>query len=209
MKSLTPQVHDGFEKRNRAMIRRMIADSDLKKAANDWLTASAKHEYSYHFSWLGRPIIQYPQDLVAMQEIIWAVKPDLIIETGVARGGSLIFYASLLELIGDGQVVGVDIDIRAPNRAAIKSHPMFKRITMVEGSSTDEVTARKIYGLAKDKARILLVLDSNHAHDHVLKEMQLYSPLVTRGSYMVVFDTVIEDMPAGSFPSRPWDKGNN
>lgn len=191
------------------MIRRMTADSCLKELARDWFVASSRYEYSYHFSWLGRPMIQYPQDIIALQEIIWRVKPDLIVETGIARGGSLVFYASMLELLGHGQVLGIDIDIREHNRRAIESHPCFKRIALIEGSSVEEPTVKKVCDVAKDKERVLVVLDSNHAHEHVLREMQLYSPLVPCGSYMVVFDTVIEEMPAGSFPGRSWDKGNN
>lgn len=175
-----------------------------------WLVESAKVKYSYNFAWMGRPIIQYPQDMIAMQEIIWKVQPDLIIETGIAHGGSLIFYASMLELIGEsGQVLGIDIDIRQHNRLEIEKHPMFKRITMIEGSSIDEDIAKQVYQFAKNKQRVLVVLDSNHTHEHVLKELQLYSSLVTKGSYLVVFDTVVEDMPADFFPDRPWRKGNN
>jgi cephalosporin hydroxylase len=175
-----------------------------------WLVESAKVKYSYNFAWMGRPIIQYPQDMIAMQEIIWKVQPDLIIETGIAHGGSLIFYASMLELIGEsGQVLGIDIDIRQHNRLEIEKHPMFKRITMIEGSSIDEDIAKQVYQFAKNKQRVLVVLDSNHTHEHVLKELQLYSSLVTKGSYLVVFDTAVEDMPADFFPDRPWGRGNN
>lgn len=145
-----------------------------------------------------------------MQEIIWRTKPDIIIETGIAHGGSLVFYASMLELLGgDGQVVGIDVEIRPPNRAAIESHPMFKRITMIEGSSIDEAVVEQVRQLARRKRNVLICLDSNHTHAHVLQELRLYAPLVTKGSYLVVFDTVIEDMPAGYFFDRPWDKGNN
>lgn len=191
------------------------AGSDLKKAADIFMQASAQPKYSYNFTWLGRPTIQYPQDIIAMQEIIWQVKPDLIIETGIAHGGSLIFHASMLELNAicggpeDAQVLGIDIEIRPHNRKAIEAHPMFRRITMIEGSSTDKGTAEQVYDFAKSKKNILVCLDSMHTHDHVLKELELYSPLVTKGSYIVVFDTIIEDMPPGSFPDRPWDKGNN
>lgn len=191
------------------------AGSDLQKAADTFMQASAQPKYSYNFTWLSRPIIQYPQDIIAIQEIIWQVKPDLIIETGIAHGGSLIFYASMLELNAicggpeDAQVLGIDIEIRPHNRKAIEAHPMFRRISMIEGSSTDKETAEQVYDFAKSKKNILVCLDSMHTHDHVLKELQLYSPLVTKDSYLVVFDTIIEDMPAGSFPDRPWDKGNN
>jgi len=199
-----------FKKRNHKYIEMMASDLSLHKVTKDWFMASSKCEYSYHFSWLGRPIIQFPQDMIAMQELIWQVKPDLIIETGIAHGGSLIFYASMLELIGeDGQILGLDIDIREHNRLEIEKHKMFKRITMIQGSSIDEDIAKQVYEFAKDKQRILVVLDSNHTHDHVLKELELYSPLVTKESYLVVFDTVVEDMPEDFFPDRPWGKGNN
>ncbi len=185
-------------------------DTDLQGMSKMWMRAGAPYKYSYNFSWLGRPIIQYPQDMIAMQEIIWNVKPDLIIETGIAHGGSLIFYASMLELLGNnGHVLGIDIDIRMHNRMEIEKHPMFKRITMFEGSAIAPEMAERVREFAKPYQNILLVLDSNHTHDHVLAELELYSPLVSKGSYCVVFDTVIEDMPAGSFPDRPWDKGNN
>lgn len=182
----------------------------LKTHAQAFMSASITPKYSYNFFWLGRPIIQYPQDIIAMQEIIWRVKPDLIVETGIAHGGSLIFHASMLELLGGSRaVVGVDVDIRAHNRVEIEKHLMFKRITMIEGSSVDEKIAEQVCDFAKDKKQILVVLDSMHTHDHVLKELELYSPLVTKESYLVVFDTVIEDMPADFFPDRPWGKGNN
>lgn len=185
-------------------------DKEIKKTVTSFINNTAKYKYTYNFTWLGRPIIQLPQDIIAMQEIIWQVKPDLIIETGIAHGGSLIFHASMLELISDdGQVLGIDIDIREHNRVEIEKHPMFKRITMIQGSSIDDSIAQQVYDFAKDKNRVLIVLDSNHTHDHVLKELQLYSSLVTNGSYLVVFDTVIEDMPEGFFPDRPWGKGNN
>jgi cephalosporin hydroxylase len=159
---------------------------------------------------MGRPIIQFPQDIIAMQEIIWRVKPDLIIETGIAHGGSLIFYSSMLELIGgNGQVLGVDIDIREQNRKEIEQHPMFKRIAMIQGSSTDENTIKQVYEFAKGRKRVLVGLDSNHTHEHVSNELQLYSPLVAKESYLVVFDTVVEDMPENFFRDRPWGKGNN
>jgi cephalosporin hydroxylase len=147
---------------------------------------------------------------MAMQETIWKVKPDLIIETGIAHGGSLIFYASMLELLGgNGCVLGIDIDIREHNRCEIERHPMFKRIKMIQGSSTEESIVKRVYDFAKGVGPILVALDSNHTHEHVLKELNVYSPLVSKGSYLVVFDTVIEDMPEDCFPDRPWGKGNN
>jgi cephalosporin hydroxylase len=193
-----------------AQIARMAADPELAALAHDMFLKSAKYKYSYNFSWLGRPIIQYPQDIIAAQEIIWQVKPAVIIETGIAHGGSLIFYASMLELLGgDGQVLGIDIDIRAHNRAEIERHPLSKRITMLQGSSIDEQIAQQVHDFARDKRPVLVVLDSNHTHDHVSKELEFYAPLVTKGSYLIVFDTVVEDMPDSAFPDRPWGRGNN
>lgn len=201
---------EDFQERNKEMSARMSRDRDLKDLTQEWFSRSSKYEYSYHFSWLGRPIIQFPQDIIASQEIIWSVKPDLIIETGIAHGGSLIFNASMLELIGgDGHVLGIDIDIREHNRLEIEKHPMFKRITMIEGSSIDEAVVKQVHEFAKGKERILVFLDSNHTHEHVFKEMELYSPLVKKGSYLVVFDTVVEDMPDDFIADRPWGKGDN
>ena len=201
-----------FEKVNKKNISKMSKDKNFKNLTKSWFKSSEKFQYSYHFSWMGRPIIQYPQDIIALQEIIWKIKPDLIIETGIARGGSLIFSASMLHLIGNGNVIGIDIDIRKHNRIEIEKHPMFKRIKMIEGSSIDEKIAKQVYRLAKNKKRILVILDSNHSHSHVLKELELYSPLVRKNSYLVVFDTVIEDIstPATlSHKNRPWGKGDN
>ena len=187
----------------------------LRRAADAFLRESIQPKYSYNFSWLGRPIIQYPQDMMAMQELVWAVQPDLIVETGIAHGGSLIMYASLLELNAacggppDARVVGVDIDIRAHNRAAIEAHPMHRRISMIEGSSVDPAVVAQVGDAAAGRQRVLVCLDSNHTHDHVLAELQAYAPMASVGSYCVVFDTVIEGLPAGMFPDRPWDPGNN
>jgi cephalosporin hydroxylase len=188
----------------------MAADEDLRTKTLDWLVHTAKYEYSYHFTWLGLPIIQYPPDILAVQEIIWAVKPDLVVETGIARGGSLILSASILELVGGpGFVLGIDIDIREPNRTAIECHPLAKRIRMIEGSSTSAEVVEEVRDLAAGCDQVIVLLDSSHTHEHVLQELDLYSPLVKRGGYIIVFDTAIEQMPAGSFPDRPWDKGNN
>jgi len=197
-----------IEKKDR--IKKLSQDKNLRDLTLNWMIATAKYKYSLNFNWLGLPIIQRPQDMIAMQEIIWQVKPDLIIETGIAHGGSLIFYASMLELLGgEGQVLGIDIDIREHNRVEIEKHPMFKRITMMQGPSTDEDIVRQVYDFAKNKKQVLVALDSSHTHNHVLKELQLYSPLVTKGSYLVVFDTIIQDMPEDFFSDRPWGKGNN
>jgi len=197
-----------FEKRNKVFMNKM-KDGNLKRISKQWFLQSVKYEYSYHFRWLGVPIIQYPQDIIAYQEVIWNVKPDLIIETGIARGGSLIFSASILEMIGKGKVVGIDIDIRKHNRRAIEKHPLNNRIIMIEGSSIDEKTVRIVRRLARGKKKILLMLDSNHTHDHVLNELRLYSSLVSKNSYIIVFDSVIEDLPDSLNENRPWGKGNN
>ena len=201
------------------------SNGHLKQTALDFTTSSIEAKYSYNFMWLGRPIIQYPQDVVMMQELVWTLKPDLIIEMGIAHGGSLILSASLLalleqcEAISDGvaldvhspkrRVVAVDIDIRAHNRKAIEVHPMANRITMIEGSSTAPETIAAVKAQLGDAKRVLVCLDSNHTHAHVLAELEAYAPLVTPGSYCVVFDTVVEDLPEGSCSDRPWDKGDN
>ncbi len=196
-------------------IRELGKDKDLQALSRIWCRESGRHKYTYNFRWLGRPIIQYPQDIVAMQELIFRIQPDLIIETGIAHGGSLIFYASMLELNAacggpqDAEVLGVDIDIRAHNREAIESHPMFKRIAMIQGSSTAPEIAGQVKAKAAGKQSVLVCLDSNHTHDHVLAELQAYAPLTTVGSYCVTFDTLIEDLPAEIFPDRPWGSGNN
>lgn len=207
--------HDSFKAECHQEIEQMGNDAELKALSIEWLNTAAKHKYSYHFEWLGRPIIQHPQDMVGTQQLLWAVQPDLIIETGIARGGSLIFYASLLELMAqcggpqNAKVLGIDIDIRAHNRDAILQHPMAKRIHMIQGSSIAADTVAEVRAFAKDYRRILVCLDSNHTHDHVLEELRQYAPLVSPGSYCIVFDTVIEDMPADIGPARPWGKGNN
>ena len=197
-----------FAAQNEADVQAQGENPRQRALATDFFNESARHKYSYHFSWMGRPIIQLPQDMVAMQEIIWQFKPDLIIECGIAHGGSIIYYASILELLGHGEVLGIDVDIRPHNREAIESHPMFKRISMIEGSSIDPAIAARVAALAAGK-KVIVVLDSNHTHDHVLEELRLYAPLVTVGSYCVVMDTVVEDMPADAFPDRPWGPGDN
>ena len=190
-------------------------DPALKQATREWFERANAHKYSYHFEWLGRPIIQFPQDILAMQELIWQVQPDLIIETGIAHGGSLIFLASMLELNAacggpnDAEVVGLDIDIRAHNRRAIEDHPMFKRITMIQGSSLAPEVVAQVHSKAVRKKRVLVSLDSNHTHEHVLEELKAYAPLTSVGSYCIVFDTVIEDMSPEMFPDRPWGPGNS
>ena len=202
--------NDIFKKECEERVNSYPKNEGLMDASASFREQTMDAKYSYNFTWMGRSIIQYPQDIMAMQELIWQVKPDLIIETGIAHGGSLIFYASILELLGgDGLVVGIDLDIRAHNRVEIEKHAMFKRITMFEGSSTGNRILEGVKGLAKDKKSVMVVIDSNHTHEHVLEELRLYSPFVTVGSYCVVFDTIIEDMPEDSFPDRPWGKDNN
>jgi cephalosporin hydroxylase len=199
-----------FAARNARLTEAMATDPDLRRLTRAWFDRVSTYEYSYHFTWLGLPIIQFPQDILAVQEIAWRVRPDVIIETGIARGGSLILSASLLELLGgDGRVIGIDIDIRAPNRRAIESHPLARRITMIEGSSTDAAVVEHVRRLVSGASRVLVLLDSNHTHEHVLQELRLYSPLVTPGSYVIVFDTIIESMPVDAFPERPWGRGDN
>lgn len=206
-------------------IERLGASEKIKKLGEEFVIDTAPFKYSYNFSWQGRPIIQYPQDMIAMQELFWKVKPDLIIETGIAHGGSLIFSASMLaqldmcEAIDSGEmldprkskrkVLGIDIDIRAHNREAIEKHPMASRIEMIQGSSIDPDIVAKVKAIAAGYSRILVCLDSNHTHDHVLAELEAYASLTSLDSYCVVFDTIIENMPENSFPNRPWGIGNN
>jgi len=198
-----------FELEREKNIKKLSQNKKLKKLALEFFINSWKYKYSYSFNWLGRPIIQIPQDIVALQEIIWEVKPDLIIETGIAHGGGLIFYASMLELIGKGEVLGIDIDIRKHNRKEIEKHKMFKRIKMIEGSSVDKKVIKKVANIVKKHKKVMVCLDSLHTHEHVLKELNLYSKFVSPGTYLVVFDTIIEYLPKGFFGNKPWDKGNS
>lgn len=206
-------------------IKLMAKDEALSDEVNKLFINLCKYKYSYHFDWMGRPIIQFPQDMVAMQELIWEIKPDLIIETGIAHGGSLIFSASMLAQLdlcdaiqanitldptkSKRKVLGIDIDIRAHNREAIESHPMSSRIQMIQGSSIDPNIVSQVHKIAKNYDRVMVCLDSNHTHDHVLEELRGYAALTSIGSYCIVFDTVVENMPTEMFPDRPWGKGNN
>lgn len=205
-----------FENEKLIRISNYKKESPLFKLATQFNIETCNSQYTYNFSWLGLPIIQFPQDIVVMQEILYRIKPDLIIETGVARGGSLIFYSSILELIGKGTVVGVDIEIRKHNREAIESHPMSKRIKLIEGSSIDPKIIVQVEKEAKDKKIIMVCLDSKHTHDHVLEELKLYSKFVTKDSYLIVFDTTVEtfdkdivDELAKNYRFQPWGKGSN
>lgn len=214
-----------FKNECAAEITKQGQSKQLSQLTRSWFNEANSNKYSYHFEWLGRPIIQYPQDIVAMQELVWEVKPDLIIETGIAHGGSLILNASLLamldykDVIENNQildpskpkrkVLGIDIDIRQHNRVAIESHFLSNRIDMIQGSSIDSSVVKQVYEYAKDFKRILVSLDSNHTHEHVLEELKVYAPLVSVDSYCMVFDTVIEDIPDGYFTDRPWGPENN
>ena len=214
-----------FEKEVQARIGAQAADDTLKQTAQNFLDRSIEMHYSYNFFWMGRPIIQYPQDMVALQELIWKVRPDLVIETGIAHGGSLILSASLLALLDycdaveqgvvldptkpKRRVLGIDIDIRPKNYKAIGQHPMYGRIDMIEGSSIDSAIVEQVRQRASGFQRVMVFLDSNHTHEHVLAELKAYSPLVTPGSYCVVFDTVVEKLPGDFFQDRPWSRGNN
>ena len=199
-----------FNSERKENVKRLVSDQPLKSHALNFFINASMYKYSYNFDWLGLPIIQFPQDIVAIQEIIWKVKPDFIIETGVARGGSLALSASILHLInGNGKVIGVDIDIRAHNRAAIESHPLSNRIHLIEGSSTEQSTMNKINKLIGNAEKIIVMLDSNHTYDHVIQELNLYSNYVKQGSYLIVLDTIVEDMPEDFYPDRPWGKSNN
>jgi cephalosporin hydroxylase len=214
---MTKQIDDHLE--FKADCAREIADQggdrELADLSREWTSKAAQFKYSYHFEWLGRPIIQHPQDMVGVQQLLWKVRPDLIIETGIARGGSLVFYASILELISlcggncDAKILGIDIDIRAHNKTAILDHPMASRISMLEGSSTDPSIISLVREAAQRHETVLLCLDSNHTHDHVVQELEAYAPMVSANSYCIVFDTIVEDVPSTSLSDRPWGKGNN
>ncbi|HQX27211.1 MAG TPA: cephalosporin hydroxylase family protein [Alphaproteobacteria bacterium] len=200
-------------------------DAAWNGVSGRWLDRAFRQKYMYNFAWLGRPIIQLPADMVAFQEIVWNTKPDLIIETGVAHGGSLILSASMLALLDycdaaergavldpkkpNRKVLGIDIDIRPHNRAAIEAHPLATRIEMIQGSSVAPETIGKVANIARNYPRVMVCLDSNHVHDHVLAELELYAPLVTKGCYCIVFDTIVEDLSDDVFPDRPWSHGNN
>ncbi len=204
-----------FDDEVRQRIEANAKDRALCEAASKFMHASTQPKYSYNFAWMGRPLIQYPQDIVAMHEILWRTQPDLVIETGIAHGGSLIFSASMLELNAicggpaNARVLGIDIDIRAHNRAAIEAHPMARRIHMMQGSSIAAETIAAVRQFAAGSRNILVCLDSNHTHDHVLAELEAYAPLTSVGNYCVVFDTVVEDLAGQKWADRPWGPGNN
>jgi cephalosporin hydroxylase len=202
---------DRFYREKEEIIKAMGANDNLKRSTESFMRESLLAKYSYNFAWLGRPIIQYPQDLIALQEIIWETKPRLIVETGVAHGGTAIFFASMLELLGgDGLVLSIDIEIRERNRPLIENHPLAKRVILAERNSLDPEVVAEAYALAKSRGPVMVVLDSNHSHRHVLSELRLYSKLVTPGCYLVVFDGVVENFPEiFADGSRPWGPGDN
>lgn len=220
---MTP--NEKFQSEVKQNIADLGKDTDLRELSRTWIQQSARHKWSYNFSWLGRPAIQFPNDAWAIQELVWSIKPDLIIETGIAHGGSLMFHASMLSILdmcdavtsgelfdpreSKRMVLGVDIEIRPHNRVEIERHPLSSRIRMLEGSSIDPAVVRQVENIAQGFNRVMVCLDSNHTHEHVLAELNAYGPLVTPGSFCIVLDTIIEDMPDDMFPERPWGRGNN
>jgi len=225
MNTITENLASDFEAERAKTISTYPDQTLWKQLTHDWMIQAFKNRYMYNFESMGRPMIQTPIDMVAMQELIWQIKPDLIIETGIAHGGSLIFSASMLALldmsdaieageqldpkVSRRKVLGIDIDIREHNRTAIESHPMASRIQMIQGSSIAPEIIEQVRAVAATYSRVLVFLDSNHTHDHVLAELHAYAPLTSKDSYCVVFDTVVEDMPKDMFPDRPWGPGNN
>lgn len=200
-----------FEAHKREMALALGNDKEAFRHALDTLVQLDKYDYSYLWSWMGVPIIQMPADIMATQEVIWNTKPDIIIETGVARGGSMIFMASLLQVIGKGQVIGVDIDIRAHNRDSIETHPLSPRITLIEGPSTTAETLAKVKAEIPAGASVMVVLDSDHGRDHVLEELRVYGPLVTENQYIVVADTLLGHGDMAQTPtkrSKVWYPGD-
>lgn len=198
-----------FEAQKRRDAAALAADVDLGRAALDVFARADEHSYSYLWSWLGVPIIQIPQDILVVHEIVWEHRPQLIIETGVARGGSVILFSSLLELIGEGTVVGIDVDIRPHNRATIEEHPLSKRVRLIEGSSIDERIVQEVAALASSAERVMVVLDSNHTHEHVAQELERYADFVTPGQFLVVADTVVESLPPQEHRPRGWGPGDS
>jgi len=225
MKNHDENPVEAFRNERLDAAREYRKNKPLLDASQEWLTQAFRTKYMYNFAWMGRPIIQLPTDIVTFQEIVWSVKPDLIVETGIAHGGSLILSASLLALLDycdavenkktldpqkpQRRVLGVDIDIRSHNREAIEQHSLSNRIDMIQGSSVADEVIKQVRDIAKGYSNVLVCLDSMHTHDHVLKELQLYAPLVTKGSYCLAFDTIVEDLPNDMFPDRPWEHGNN
>jgi cephalosporin hydroxylase len=206
-----PDDRAEFEAERERSALALGTDEAAFDSALDAFVAADAHRYTYLWSWMGVPIIQVPADIVATQEVIWAAKPDVIIETGVARGGSLIFSAAMLTLLGRGKVVGVDIDIRAHNRDTIESHPMAAKITLIEGSSIAAETLAAVRAAIPSGAAVMVCLDSDHSREHVLAELRAYGELVTPGQYLIVSDTLLGRMTPEQTPtarSQVWLPGN-
>ena len=200
-----------FESERIASIQKMNSDKDLLEKSIEWMRSADKYKYSYNFRWMGLPIIKYPNDIVVMQEIFWKTKPDLVIEVGIARGGSVVFSASMQKMmdIENSEVVGIDIQITAETKKFLASHQLSKKITIYEKSSLDDEIAAIIQPHLKNKKSVLVILDSDHTHEHVLKELLIYSRVVTKDSFIILTDTFIEFLPPGYFVNREWDVGNN
>lgn len=219
------QINDDFQTEIRSNIKSLSHDLDLHYISKTWIEKITPHKWAYNFTWLGRPAIQFPNDAWAVQELIWTIKPDLIIETGIAHGGSLIYSASMLALLdlcelneenelydkskSKRKVLGIDIDIRSHNKIAIENHPLSKLVQMIEGSSIDPKVVNSVKEISKNYSKIMVLLDSNHTYEHVFQELIAYAPLVTPNSYCIVFDTIVEDLPADLFKNRPWGPGNS
>ena len=218
---MSEQINRFYEERD----KRIEGYSKIKPNISKFHKQIMELGYEYNFDYMGRPIIQMPQDIIAMQEIIWNVKPEIIIETGIAHGGSLVFSASMLALLDycEAQlkgiildpckpkrtVIGIDIDIRAHNKKELDNHPMRNRMKLIEGSSVEPNIIEEVYTFLEGKERVLVCLDSNHTHEHVLSELEVYAPMVSTNSYCIVFDTNIEDLPEDLSQQRPWGPGNN
>lgn len=202
---------DEFGKKARSQALALGQDRAVFDSSIDILLAANKYDYAYLWTWMGIPIIQLPADIMATQEVIWATKPDVIVETGVARGGSMVFMASLLELLGNGKVIGVDIDIRAHNRDSIERNPLAKRISLIEGPSTSSSVVAKVRSEIPPGASVMVILDSDHSRDHVLAELRAYAGMVTPGCYLVVADTLLGELQPDAElrnRSKAWSKGN-
>jgi len=198
-----------FELQKQNDLQNIRSDKSLQSHALEIISETASHNYAYSWSWMGLPIIQMPEDIVLIQELIWELEPDLIVETGVAWGGGLALYSSILELVGHGEVIGIDITIPSHNKEAIMKTKFSDRIILIEGSSTDLNVFNEVANRASKNAKVLVILDSNHSHDHVLAELKLWSPLVRKGSYIIVSDTIVEHIPTQKHRIRPWGHGNN
>ena len=173
-----------------------------------WLRAGWDTKYVYSFAWMGRPIIQLPEDMIRIQEVIYRIKPDVIIETGVAHGGSLVFYATLCKAMDRGRVIGIDIEIRPHNRKAIEAHEFFEYVTLVEGDSVDEHVVDTVKSLVDSGEKVIVILDSNHTKQHVLSELRAYSELVSVGSYIVACDGIMENLVGAPRSSEDWSWNN-